>query len=140
MGAVIEWESFQLRMPMSSQTVSWAKSLKGNWYSFKWTNIKHLGLQRGIYILWYPETNDRPLRVVYVGQGIIRNRIFHHLCRFSRILDKLEKVDLLRLTWTLVPDQKDRDGIERYLAEVLRPEVGETWPDEIPVRVNIPDW
>ena len=136
----MEWEAFQLHMPMSSQTVSWAKSPKGNWYSFKWISMKQLGLQRGIYIIWYPEIDDWPLRVAYVGQGIVRNRIFHHLCRFSRILDKLERVEHLRLTWTLVPDQTDRDGIERYLAEVLLPEVGETWPEALAIKVNLPDW
>ena len=135
----MEWTNYQLCMPMTSTTLSWARPLRGGWYSFEWANVNRLGAQQGIYILWYPETADRPLQVAYVGQGIIKARIIHHRGSWSRIRHKV-RARRLCLTWALVPDQKARDGIERYLAETLRPEVGGAWPAAWPVRVNLPDW
>ena len=135
----MKWTSYQLRMPLYSTTVSWARPLRGDWYSFKWANLKLLGMKEGIYILWYPETVARPFHVVYVGQGIIQNRINHHRGKHSRILHKVEP-RRLRLTWTVVPSLADRNAIERFLSETLRPVVGESWPDVLPLRVNLPGW
>ena len=135
----MRWTAYQLRMPLYSTTVSWARHLRGGWYSFKWANLKILGMSEGIYILWYPETEARPFQAVYVGQGIIRNRIDHHRGNHSRILHKVV-ARYLRLTWTIVPSVIDRNAIERYLAETLQPLVGEAWPDVLPVRVNLPNW
>ena len=74
---------------------------------------------------------------MYVGQGIIRNRIDHHRGQHSRILDKVVARHL-RLTWAVVPTLAYRNGIERFLSETLRPLVGEAWPDVLPIRVNLP--
>ena len=128
-----------MRMALYATTVKWARPLRGGWHSFKWANLTILGMSEGIYILWYPETTDRPFQVVYVGQGIIRNRIDHHRGKHSRILHQVEP-RFMRLTWTVVPSLADRNAIERYLSETLRPEVGEAWPDVVPMRVNLPDW
>ena len=135
----MKWTAYQLRMPLYSTTVLWARPLRGDWHSFKWANLKSLGMAEGIYILWYPETATRSFQVVYVGQGIIQSRIGHHRGNYSRILHRLD-AKRLRLTWALVPDQKVRDGVERYMAETLRPLAGEVWPAALPVRVNLPDW
>ena len=135
----MRWTTYQLRMPLYSTTVLWARPVRGGWHSFKWTNLKSLGMAEGIYILWYPETDIRPFQVMYVGQGIIRNRIDHHRGQHSRILDKVVARHL-RLTWAVVPSIADRNAIERYLSETLRPLVGEVWPDVLPMQVNLPDW
>ena len=135
----MRWTAYQLRMPLYSTTVSWARPLRGGWYSFKWANLRLLCMAEGIYILWYPETDTRPFQVMYVGQGIIRNRVDHHRGNHSRILHKVVARHL-RLTWTVVPSIADRNAIERYLAETLRPVVGEAWPGVLPLRVNLPGW
>ena len=96
-------------------------------------------MSEGIYILWYPETDLHTFQVVYVRAGIIRNRIDHHRGNHSRILHKVVARHL-RLTWTVVPSIAGRNAIERYLAESLRPVVGEAWPDVLPLRVNLPGW
>ena len=49
----------------------------------------------------------------------------HHRGNWSRILHKLEAQRTLCLTWALVPDPWERDAIERFLAETLRPVLGE---------------
>ena len=135
----MEWTDYQLHMPLTSITVSWDRPTRGGWYSFKWAKLLRLRDQEGIYILWYPETPCDPFQVAYVGQGIIRQRVMHHRGNDSRILHKLD-AKRLRLTWAIIPDPKVRDGVERYLAEILRPVAGEVWPKALPVRVNLPDW
>ena len=137
--AVMRWTAYQLRMPLYSTTVTWARPLRGGRYSFKWANLKMLGMSEGIYILWYPETEASPFQVVYVGQGIIQHRINHHRGNHSRILEKVVPRRLL-LTWAVVPSLEDRNGIERYLSETLRPLVGEAWLAVFPLRVNLPGW
>ncbi len=134
-----KWSVYQLHMPMTETTVSWARSVKGRWYSFEWANLRRLGLQQGVYILWYPESDRQGFQVAYVGQGVIKNRIHHHRGNWSRIRDLIIP-RYLRLTWAIVPCRKCRDGIERFLAEVLRPKVGEVWPQALPIKVNLPDW
>ena len=135
----MEWGDYQLHLPMTFATVSWARPPRDGWYGFEWANLRRLGTQQGIYILWYPETDKHSFQVAYVGQGIIRARIQHHRGNWSRIRDRIIP-KRLRLTWTVVPCRRCRDGIERYLVEVLQPEVGEVWPQALPIRVNLPDW
>lgn len=97
--------------------------------------MRRLGMKQGIYLLWYPETDQQMFRVAYVGQGIIRARIQHHRGNWSRMRDRIV-ARRLRLTWAIVLCRRCRDGIERFLAEVLQPEVWEVWPQELPIRVT----
>jgi len=81
----------------------------------------------GVYIIW--QSNGPVIRI---GQGIIRNRIAEH--RENRAITKYNN---LYVTWAKVPIQY-RDGIERYLADTLKPLVGDAFPGVDPIKVNIP--
>ena len=91
----MRWTNYQLSMTFTSKTVTWARPLKGGWHSFKWANLNLLGMQQGIYILWYPETDRRAHQVAYVGQGIIKHRVNSHRGNWSRIMSKIAPRHLL---------------------------------------------
>lgn len=45
----------------------------------------------------------------------------------------------LRVSWAPVESERDRRGIERYLADQLRPSMGYHWPKVEPIPVNLPE-
>ena len=71
-----------------------------------------------------------------MGQRIIRRRINQHRHNI-RAYPKGREGDL-RVTWALAESKDERDGIERYLADELKPRFGEKWPKVDPVSVNLP--
>src|SRR6266404_1008500 len=87
----------------------------------------------GVYVIWH---EGNPGRVVYVGQGIIWDRICQH--RKNRDILACEAHGTLLITWAAVPSAHDRDGIERYLADQWSPLVGDAHPDVRPIAVNSP--
>lgn len=87
----------------------------------------HFDNMEGVYVIWQ---EGGP--VVRVGQGIIRNRLTAHRN------DKTITAHLpLRVTWASVGTYY-RDGVERYLANILKPVVGDAFPDVTPVPVSLP--
>ncbi len=76
------------------------------------------------------------MRVLYVGQGNIRRRIRQH--RHNIRAYPIERQDDLRVTRALVESEDERSGIERYMADELRPRFGSKWPKVEPVPVNLP--
>ena len=89
----------------------------------------------GVYIVWRPEPTTGLWRAVYVGQGIIKTRLSFHR------RTKLEATDgdaYLRATWAGVEKSK-RDGVEAFLAEYLRPEQRDVWPNVANITVNLPE-
>ena len=69
----------------------------------------------GVYIIWH----NISAKVIYVGQGNIRERLLAHR-RDSKIL--AHRGDgLLLVTWTPIPDLQDRLGIERFLTRKYTP-------------------
>lgn len=81
----------------------------------------------GVYVIWQAQGP-----VIRLGQGIIKNRIADH--RNSRLITRYEN---LYVTWAPLITQY-RDGVERYLAETLKPKVGDAFPDSYPIEVNLP--
>jgi len=81
----------------------------------------------GIYIIWQ---GNGP--VIRVGQGIIKDRFTAH-----RNDGEITKYGNLYATWAPV-SVGHRDGIERYLANSLRPVVGGAFPNVQPIAVNLP--
>jgi hypothetical protein len=81
----------------------------------------------GVYIIWQ---GNGP--VVRVGQGIIRDRFTTH-----RNDKAITVYSPLYVTWAPV-EALYRDGVERYLANILRPIVGYVFPNVIPTPVSLP--
>lgn len=75
-------------------------------------------------------------RVVYVGQGYVGQRLLRH--KYSLRIRAQSRGAGLLVTWARVYSQRDRDGIERFLAEQYNPVVGKLYPDVEPIAVNLP--
>ena len=91
----------------------------------------HFDKREGVYVVWHGGPNPR---TVYVGKGNIRDRLGQH-----RLDERIRQYAPLGLftTWAYV-DPSRRSGAERYLSNRLGPLVGENWPIEQPVPVNLP--
>jgi hypothetical protein len=71
---------------------------------------------------------------VRVGQGNIKERIAQHRNDPQILAFRQHR---LFVTWAAVPD-KDRDGVEAFLAAYCNPLVGERFPQRYPITVNLP--
>ena len=109
--------------------LSWQNCQGDVWCSFMAVDLSHSHFDEmeGVYIIWQ---HNGP--VVRVGQGIIKDRIADH-----RTTQAITKYESLRVTWAPVSTLY-RDGVERYLANTLEPKIGDTFPDENPITVNLP--
>ena len=112
-------------MTIGIRNLEWLTSTSGLWCSLTTLNLDSVDVT-GVYVIW-------GMRTVYVGQGVVRDRLAQHL-RDQRIMADPN----LLVTCAAVWSQADRDGIERYLANVLDPAVGDGWPDVTPIPVNLP--
>lgn len=112
----------------TSKTVQWIKC-QGN----VWCQLDNLNLQtvsgNGVYIIWSGTST------IYVGQGIIASRLAAHL-NDPQIM-RYNTPNKLMATWAIVPANQ-WDGIERYLADTLKPLVGTHHPNASPIPVNLP--
>ena len=84
---------------------------------------------KGVYINWIPTEEESV--ALYVGQGDIRTRIYHH----NRNEDIAEYEPSVFYAET---DPNDRSGIEKYLSNQLYPVFGQRWPRVSPIPVNLP--
>ncbi len=89
-------------------------------------SLPHFNTMEGVYVIWSGSSTVR------VGQGIIRDRLGKH--RNDRAITAYPS---LLVTWAPV-EKNYRDGVERYLANTLKPKVGDAFPDTIPIAVNLP--
>lgn len=110
----------------------------GKWCRFASASFSALEGVLGVYIIWRPATRMRGRQIIYVGQGNIRNRIFQHRSGPSRLIGPAR--EYWRVTWIEVRSARERDGIERYLADSIEPAVGKSWPKVPPVPVSLPRW
>lgn len=85
----------------------------------------------GVYIVWHGGQNPATVRV---GQGFIKDRLGAH--RQDRETLAFQEHNLY-VTWASVAADY-RDGVERYLAETLKPKVGSRFPEVNPIKVNLP--
>jgi hypothetical protein len=112
--------------------VVWGKCTSGNWCRLNTLDLSSEALKgKGVYIIW---RGGVPPRVVYVGQGVIRDRLEAHRGD-PRIQAHAEFT--LYVTWAEV-DANDRDGVEAYLAKACDPLIGERRPTAAPISVNLP--
>jgi len=114
--------------------VTWQKCNHGDhWCSLEYLNLEKLGDAAGVYIIWH---EGNPSRVVRVGQGKpIGKRLSDH--RNDKEILAYSEYGTLRVTWAEVPSSQ-RDGVERYLGDTLKPLIGSTFPDVDPILVNLP--
>lgn len=81
---------------------------------------------KGVYIIWSGQ------RVVRLGSGVIRDRLKDH-----RDNPEIKKHPDLYVTWARV-NANQMEGVEKYLADMLDPIVGERFPERTPIEVNLP--
>jgi len=113
--------------------LSWVKNTAGDWLQFEtFTGLESVKTV-GVYIIWH--TGQNPW-TVYVGQGDVKDRLTSH--RGDQRILAHRYGSALRVTWAEVALGSVRDGIERYLANELKPLVGEKHPDVLPIPVKLP--
>ena len=109
--------------------LAWQKCQGDVWGSFMYVDLSHshFNNMEGVYIIWQ---GNGP--VIRVGQGIIRDRLATH--RNDKVITTHPP---LYVTWAPI-EALYRDGVERYLANILRPVVGDAFPNVIPIPVSLP--
>ena len=124
---------------------SYLNSLTVYWNTFQWSVYNTMSIHqnifyvpKGIYIIWYIDTFGSPI-TVYVGQGNIKQRLRQH--RLNSAI-RIHNFKGLYVSWVPIAFQYQRNGIEKYLGETLRPLVGSDYPIAIRRNVNLPwdDW
>jgi len=114
--------------------VTWNKCGEdGHWCSLENVDLDSIGEIAGVYIIWH---EGNPSRVVRIGQGApIKDRLAAH--RKDKEILSYRQYGKLRVTWAAISRQY-RDAVERHLADVWAPLVGEAFPDVLPIAVNSP--
>ena len=110
---------------MAHRRLVWVQC-EGDWCRLKDVMLEGMGRDYGVYVIWRRGTASRRRRVLYVGQGNIRRRIRQH--RHNVGAYPRGREGDLRVTWALVEFEDERSGIERYLANELKPGLGSTGP------------
>ena len=100
--------------------LSWNKCQGDVWCKLNRVSLEHGHFENmeGVYIIWHGGTEPK---VVYVGQGVIRDRLARH--RQDEDVQRYSNLDLF-VTWASVPINR-RDGVESYLAGFWNPLVGD---------------
>ncbi len=111
-------------------TLTWIKSVNNSWLGLDFPNLSDI-TTTGVYVIWHGGQTPRTVRV---GQGIIRDRLSAHK-RDAAVLRY--QPHGLWVTWAAVPAHQ-MDGVERYLANLLSPLVGDAFPNVTPLAVNSP--
>ena len=113
--------------------VHWTKCEGGIWCKLHEVNLNHHYFNNliGVYVIFHSLHNPRTVRV---GQGSIKDRIEAH-----RTDPEVQAYNYLGLyvTWAHIP-ANSLDGVEAFLAQHLRPLVGQNFPNALPVQVNLP--
>ena len=111
--------------------LNWIKSTDNQWLSLNF-NLASCVTPLGVYVIWHGGPTPWTVRV---GQGAIADRLGAH--RGDRLITTHATKGGLWVTWAAVPAQH-LDGVERYLADQLRPLVGDRHPAVVPIVVNLP--
>lgn len=113
--------------------VHWAKGERGSWCELGEVELEHESFDatEGVYVIWHDSGNPVVLRV---GEGSIRN-----LLTQERSDQRLSAYGLNRLfvTWAPVNAIHCAD-VARYLADALKPTLGEHYPEGNRIKVNLP--
>jgi hypothetical protein len=113
-------------------TLTWIKSTQNEWLFFEsFSDLADIKTA-GVYIIWHGGQNPR---VVYVGKGDICARLTAH--RNDKTITAYNQSGPLFVTWAAVPAAQ-QDGVERFLADRLKPLIGDRHPDVAPIPVTLP--
>ena len=112
----------------------WTKCQGDVWGSLININLTHPYLDNveGVYIIWHGGKNPR---VVRVGQGVVRDRL--NASRKDKDIVQFKNIGPLNVTWATV-GARYRDGVERYLTEMLEPLIEDRLLTVPPIEVNLP--
>ena len=113
--------------------LEWNKCKAGTWCTLSELDLdyEHFDDMEGVYVTWCGDPNPVALRV---GYGYIRN------CLANERNDKdvlAYKKDEIYVTWRKV-GPKFCDGVVKYVAGALQPELESSSPDVQPIEANIP--
>ncbi|MDD5326821.1 MAG: hypothetical protein PHY02_03290 [Phycisphaerae bacterium] len=113
--------------------LNWIKCQGDVWGNLNTVNLAHAHFDSmsGVYVIWHGGGTPRTVRV---GQGNIRDRLTAH--RSDPDVQKYVG-QTLYVTWASVPEAS-RDGVEAYLADILKPLEGQRFPNSTPIAVNLP--
>lgn len=84
----------------------------------------------GVYVIWSEEKEQ----VIYVGSGKIQECLLRHIQKDD---DPVVQANLsnLKVGFVVIPDEKDYQGAENYLAYLYDPEEGSNYPNKEPREV-----
>lgn len=110
----------------------WAKMPNNTYCPLMELNLDYIQNTKGVYAIWQISPVPRTIRL---GQGYIGQRLATH--RKDKAVMAYHTSGVYYASW-IIPPAAFLDGIERYLAEKLRPLVGDAFPDVAPIAVNLP--
>ena len=114
------------------QTLQWITCDRNTaWCALEMVDLSRVNVS-GVYIIWH---EGKPGRVVRVGQGDIAERLSAH--RRDAAVLRYRQNGTLRVTWAAVPAAQ-LNGVERYLADWLKPLVGGGFPIAAPIPFQFP--
>lgn len=116
--------------------VNWIKNSQNNdWFDFLRLNLDapYFSNKRGVYVIWYASPSTA--RVVRVGSGNIGERLRDH--RSNVEITKYSAHGQLKVSWIVVDNENEIQGIEVFLADFYSPLVGENFPRVPSIRVNL---
>lgn len=113
--------------------LNWIKCEGNKWCPFLTVNLGHSHFSGlgGVYVIWHGGAHPA---TVYVGSGDIAQRIQSH--RSSKDILEFSHLGLF-VTWAQV-SWSHQAGVERFLADSLKPKVGENHPRVPPIWTNFP--
>lgn len=111
--------------------LTWIKSTTNAWLPLENCNLSEVRTT-GVYVIWHGGQSPWTVRV---GQGDIKARLTSHRSD-SDVLTHRAKGGLW-VTWAAV-SAAEMNGVERFLADQLRPLVGDRHPNVWPIPVNLP--
>lgn len=121
---------------MTSTNVSWiTRDIKGELLRFFDVDLSSIRTD-GVYVIYQPGSALTPPRTIYVGQGVVADRLGQH--RTNQTMKALDtRTPRLYVAFAAV-SVMNRDGVEAWLADRLQPMLGDAHPTAMPVAVNLP--
>lgn len=113
--------------------ITWNKCQGQVWCKLDTVNLSHAHFDsmEGVYVIWHGGANAATVRV---GQGVIRDRLTSH--RTDPEIQAFASLGLF-VTWASV-QAIQRDGVEVFLANRLKPKVGQRFLSVAEISVNLP--
>lgn len=97
--------------------------------------LLHTVRGHGVYVLYQTPGILVPL-VLRIGKGDFTDRFQDHRNN-PAIAEYRRKFGPVYVTWALVTPLLS-ENVERYLADLYGPKIGDAFPDVVPVSVNLP--